>query len=57
MGPANPFLNANGILRVGGRIRRSSLLYSTKHHIILPRKGHVSELIICHHTTRELSIK
>ena len=43
------FLDANGILRVGGRIRRSSLSYGGKHPIILPRKGHVSELIICHH--------
>ena len=45
----DPFLDANGILRVGGRIRRSSLSYDAKHPIILPRKGHVTELIICHH--------
>ncbi|XP_044167413.1 uncharacterized protein LOC122951466 [Acropora millepora] len=45
----DPFLDANGILRVGGRIRRSSLSYGAKHPIILPRKGHVTELIICHH--------
>ena len=43
------FLDANGILTVGGRIRRSRLLYGGKHPIILPRKGHVTELIICHH--------
>ena len=46
------FLDANGILRVGGRIRCSSLSYSAKHIIILPRKGHVTELIICHHHQR-----
>ena len=45
----DPFLDANGILRVGRRIRRSSLSYGAKHPIILPRKGHVTELIICHH--------
>ena len=44
-----PFLDANGILRVGGRIRCSSLSCGAKHLIILPRKGHVTELIICHH--------
>ena len=43
------FLNANVVLRVGGRIRRSSLSYGGKHPIIHPRKGHLSELIICHH--------
>ena len=43
------FLDVNGILRVGGRIRRSSLSYGGKHPIILPGKGHVTELIICHH--------
>ena len=45
----DPFLDANGILRVGRRIRHSSLSYGAKHPIILPRKGHVIELIICHH--------
>ena len=48
----DPFLDANEILRVGGRIRCSSLSYSTKHPIILPRKGHLTELIICHHHQR-----
>ena len=43
------FLDANGILRVSGRIRRYSLSYGGKHPIILPRKGHVTELIICYH--------
>ena len=45
----DPFLDANGILRVGGQITRSSLSYDAKHPIILPRKGHMTELIICHH--------
>ena len=45
----DPFLDASGVLRVGGRIKRSSLSYGAKHPIILPRKGHITELIICHH--------
>ena len=45
----DPFLDANGTLRVGGRIRRPSLSYGAKHPIILPRKGHMTELNICHH--------
>lgn len=35
----DPFLDANGIIRVGGRIKRSSLSYGAKHPIVLPRKG------------------
>ena len=45
----DPFLSKDGILRVGGRIRRASLPEDIKHPCILPRKGHVTELIICHH--------
>jgi hypothetical protein len=45
----DPFLGKDGILRVGGRIRRASLPENVKHQCILPRKGHVTELVICHH--------
>ena len=45
----DPFLDASGVLRVGEGIKRSSLSYGAKHPIILPRKGHIIELIICHH--------
>ena len=45
----DPFLGKNGILRVGGRIRRSSIPETIKHACILSKKGHVTELVICHH--------
>ncbi len=41
----NPFLD-HGILRVRGRLSRMSLPDFTKHPIILPRKGHITTLII-----------
>lgn len=41
----SPFLD-QGILRVGGRLANSSLDYSQKHPILLPRNGHIIELII-----------
>ncbi|UYV82438.1 hypothetical protein LAZ67_21002170, partial [Cordylochernes scorpioides] len=46
----NPFIDQNGILRVGGRLKLSSLSEFQKHPIILPPKSHVTELIIrqCH---------
>ena len=42
----DPFLDPDGVLRVGGRIKRSSLPYHIKHPAVLPRKGHVATLII-----------
>ena len=42
----DPFLDDNGVLRVGGRLSKSDLPYEQKHPIILPRKGHVISLII-----------
>ena len=42
----DPFIDQNGILRVGGRLRRANLSDMLKHPVILPRKGHVTELII-----------
>lgn len=37
-----PFLDKNGLLRVGGRIGKSSLAYGTKHQYIIPRKSRLS---------------
>jgi hypothetical protein len=44
----DPFLDEEGILRVGGRLKRSSLMYGVKHPIILPKEGHVTHLLIKH---------
>lgn len=35
----------DGLLRVGGRLQKSSLPGNAKHQVILPKKGHVSKLI------------
>ena len=46
----DPFLDDNGVLRVGGRVRLATgPTFDAKHPIILPKKGHVTELIVCHH--------
>ena len=36
----------DGILRVGGRLSRSSLEYESKHPIIMPKESHVSKLLL-----------
>ena len=43
----DPFLE-EGILRVGGRLKRADLPHETKHPAILPQKSHVTTLLICH---------
>ena len=45
----DPFLDKDGVLRVGGRIHRSDLGFEEKHPIILPKKRHMSELLIRHY--------
>ena len=42
----DPFLDHDGVLRVGGRIQRGHFTDDTKFPVILPRKGHVTSLII-----------
>ncbi|GBO34178.1 hypothetical protein AVEN_160610-1 [Araneus ventricosus] len=42
----SPFLDSQGILRVGGRLRNSILPYDSKHPILLPAKHKVTDMII-----------
>ena len=44
----DPFLDKNGVLRVGGRLKHADLSTAVKYPAILPRKGHVTDLIISH---------
>ena len=44
-----PFIDDNGILRVGGRIKEADVPYEVKHPIILPRRSTTTNLIIEHH--------
>lgn len=45
----NPFYDSEGVLRVGGRLSHSQLNYSAKHPAILPKKSHLTNLIIEHY--------
>ena len=40
------FLDETGVLRVGGRLRFTSLYSALKHPIVLPKGAHVSDLLI-----------
>lgn len=45
----SPFVDEYGVLRVGGRLTRSSLHPHVKHPAILPKASHVSSLLIKYH--------
>ncbi|KAJ8375844.1 hypothetical protein SKAU_G00064240 [Synaphobranchus kaupii] len=45
----NAFLDKNNVLRVGGRLSQSALHQDVKHPVILPKKSHVSALLVKHH--------
>lgn len=42
----NPYLDSEGVLRVGGRLHHSSLPMNQKHPIILPQHDKITELLI-----------
>jgi len=41
----HPFIDQEGLLRVGGRLQQSTLSYQTIHQIILPASQHFTKLI------------
>ena len=45
----NPFLDDQGILRVGGRLHHSHIAYESKHPVLLPKRHHLTDLIIRHY--------
>jgi hypothetical protein len=42
----DPFIDHEGILRVGGRVQRGPYSFEVKHPVILPKTGHFVELLI-----------
>ena len=44
-----PFLDHDGNLRVGGRLKNAQIDLNEKHPLILPHKNHITSLIINHH--------
>ena len=44
----DPFIDEQGLIRVGGRLENSTLPFDVKHPIILPKHSEITELIIGH---------
>ena len=49
----DPFLDEKGVLRVGGRLQKAAFAYEVKHPIIIPKKSHLTELLIRHYHNQE----
>ena len=44
----DPCVDCSGISRVGGRLKRASMPDNVKFPVVLPRKGHITDLVIKH---------
>lgn len=42
----NPFVDHNGLLRIGGRLTNANIPYENKHPVLLPRQDHIVDIII-----------
>ena len=42
----DPFLDEKGLLRIGGRLQKATLAYEVKHPIVVPKKSHITDLLI-----------
>lgn len=42
----DPFFDCDSVLRVGGRLRKAEIAKAVKYPVFLPKKGHVTRLLI-----------
>lgn len=49
-----PFLDENGLIRVGGRLVHSSLSYCAKHPLVLPHSHHFTNLVVDYYHVKYL---
>lgn len=45
----NPFIDSEGLVRVGGRLVKSDLDFNVKHPLLLPKSHHVTHLLVDHY--------
>nr|CAH7758363.1 unnamed protein product [Callosobruchus chinensis] len=52
--PFDPIVDKQGLLRIGGRLNKSSLPYDSKHQILLHPKHHLTRLIVLNEHYRQM---
>ena len=45
----DPYVGSDGLIRVGGRIRRANIPRDLAHPVVLPKESHVTRSVISHH--------
>jgi hypothetical protein len=50
----NPFLDADSIIRVGGRLVNANIFYNKKFPIVIPKRHHITNLIVEREHLRQL---
>ena len=45
----DPFIDKDGVMRVGGRLRHSNFILEEKHPMLLPKEHHLSILLVKHY--------
>lgn len=50
----SPFLDENGLIRVGGRLKNAHISSHAKHPILLPKSGNISSLIVDYYHLKNL---
>ena len=45
----DPYVGSDGLIGVGGRIRRANIPRDLAHPVVLPKENHVTRLVISHH--------
>ncbi|XP_054287839.1 uncharacterized protein LOC129003567 [Macrosteles quadrilineatus] len=52
----SPFLDEQGLIRVGGRLKNSQLPYNAKFPMLLPKQCHLTNLLIDHYHLKHLHV-
>ncbi|XP_006823753.1 uncharacterized protein LOC102809855 [Saccoglossus kowalevskii] len=48
----DPYLAPDGLIHVGGRVRRANLPPNLKHPVVLPSRSHITSVLVRHHHKR-----
>jgi len=48
----DPYVDSDGLIRVGGRIKRANVPQDLAHPVILPKEHHITRLVIAHYHAR-----
>ncbi len=48
----DPFLDNDGLVRIGGRLHKATMPFEEKHPVIIPKNSHITTLLIQHYHSK-----